>query len=340
MKAAVYYEGGQPLKIENVDDPTPEADEVIIEVKHCGICGTDLHATEEHSPASPTGTIMGHEFAGEIVAMGKDAPEGWKVGDRLTTLPMLGCGKCVPCLTGEPWTCTQKKISGVDIPGGFSQYTKVDLNQSVKLPESVSWKEGALVEPLAIGLHAVRRAGNMEGKNILIVGGGPVGVAVALWVRFFGARKVVVSELEKGRAEMSLKYGATDIIDAKGDVGGQFAEICGGPPDVVYECVGLPGMIMNCLMLAPHRSTLVVVGFCTQPDTFVPALAMANEITMQFVVAWDKRDFQFVVDMIASDRIDVEGLITDVVSFDQFSDAFEALRKPEHQVKVLLDPFA
>jgi len=340
MKAAVFYKGGEPLKIETVDDPTPESTEVVIEVKHCGICGTDLHATEEHAPASESGVIMGHEFAGEIVAMGKDAPGGWKVGDRLTTLPMLGCGKCVPCLTGKPWTCAERRILGGEVPGGFAQYAKVDVNQAVKLPASVNWKEGALVEPLSIGLHGVRRAGNMEGKNVLIVGGGPIGVATALWVKFFGARKVVVSELDPGRAQMSLKYGATDLIDATGDVGEQFQEICGGPPDVIYECVGVPGMIMNCLAIAPHQCTVVVVGFCTQPDTIFPALAMANEITMKFVIAWEKQDFQFVVDMIASDRIDVEGLVTDIVSFEQFPDAFEALRKPDDQVKILLDPFA
>ena len=340
MKAAVFRKGGEPLTIETVDDPTPAPREAIIKVKHCGICGTDLHATEEHAPAAPDGAVMGHEFAGEIVDLGKDTADGWKVGDRLTTLPMIGCGKCVPCMTGRPWTCPDRKIAGSDIPGGFAEYTKVDLNNAVRLPESVNWQEGALVEPLSIGLHGVRRAGNMEGKNVLIVGAGPIGLATALWVNFFGARKVVVSELDQGRAQAALKYGATDLIDAGGEVGEQFQEICGGPPDIIFECVGVPGMIMQCLAIAPFRCTVVVVGFCTQPDTIFPALAMANEITMQFVIAWEKADFQFVVDMIASDRIDVDGLVTDIVSFEQFPDAFEALRTPTNQCKILLDPFA
>ena len=339
MKAAVFHKAGEPLAVETIDDPKPEKGEVIIKIKHCGICGTDLHATEEHAGAVD-GTVMGHEFTGEIVDFGTDRPGGWKEGDRLCSIPFIGCGECLECRTGRPFQCATRKIIGSDVTGGYAEYTRVHLNEAIKLPDSVSWNEGALVEPLAVGIHGVRAASSIEGKNVLIIGAGPIGLATALWCNFFGARQVVISELDQGRADMAMRFGATAMVDAKGDVPGQFKQIAGGPPDIIFECVGVPGMIGQCVMMAPFGAELVVVGFCTQPDTFIPAIAMANEVTMKFVIAYTKQDFQFVVDMIASDRIDVEHMITDVVSFDQFPDAFEALRTPTDQCKVLLDPFS
>jgi 2-desacetyl-2-hydroxyethyl bacteriochlorophyllide A dehydrogenase len=340
MRAAVFHAPGQPLAIETIADPAPGEGEAVIRVKHCGICGTDLHATEQHGRDSAAGMVMGHEFAGEIVALGRDAPAGWREGDRLCALPFIGCGRCLACFQGKPWQCAGKQVIGLgEVTGGFAEYMRVHLNEAVRLPESVSWTEGALVEPLAVSLHAVRGIRNgLAGKNVLVIGAGPIGLTTALWCAFFGARHVIVSELDEGRARMALRYGATGLVDARGDVGEQFRALAGGPPDLIMECVGVPGMIARCVELAPYGGEIVVVGFCMKPDTFVPALAMAKELTMKFVVAHDKSDFQFVVDMIAAGRVDVAHMVTDVVSFAEFPAAFEALRTPTSQCKVLLEP--
>jgi (R,R)-butanediol dehydrogenase/meso-butanediol dehydrogenase/diacetyl reductase len=339
MKAAVFHQPGKPLAIESVPDPVPQEGEAIIRVKHCGVCGTDLHATEDHSRDS-AGMVMGHEFAGEIVALGKGETGGWKEGDRLCALPFIGCGHCRACIQGLPWQCASKKIIGLgEVGGGFAEYTRVHLNEAVRLPRSVSWKEGALVEPLAVSLHGVRGVQHgLAGKNVLVVGAGPIGLTTALWCRFFGARHVIVSELDQSRAQAALKYGATRLVDATGDVGEQFRALTGGAPELIMECVGVPGMIGKCVELAPYGGEIVVVGFCMKPDSFMPALAMVKELSIKFVIAQDKSDFQFVVDMLAADRIDVEGLVTDVLSFEQFPDAFEALRTPTHQCKIMLEP--
>ncbi|MDX1581807.1 MAG: alcohol dehydrogenase catalytic domain-containing protein, partial [Alphaproteobacteria bacterium] len=306
---------------------------------HCGICGTDLHSTDNHDTASADGTVLGHEFAGEIVELGPEVDKGqWKEGDRLCSIPFIGCGDCLPCRMGKPWQCATKKIIGFDVTGGYAEYTRVHLNEAVKLPVSVNWREGALVEPLAVGLHAVRLAKEIEGKRILVIGAGPIGLAVSLWCNFLGARNVLVSELDEHRAKMAERFGATGLLNASGDVGAQFAAEAGGPPDVIFECVGIPGMIANCVELAPYGAELIVVGFCAHPDSFVPAIAMAKEVTMKFPIAYDKDDFQFVVDMIASDRVNVEHMITDVVSFQELPEAFEALRNPTTQCKVLIEP--
>lgn len=339
MRAAVFHEPGTPLVIETVSDPAPQAGEAVIRVRYCGVCGTDLHATQHHVHEDNS-RIMGHEFAGEIVALGADVEAGWREGDRLCSPPFISCGRCLACLQGKHWRCASLKITGSGpIPGGFAEYVRVHLSASVRLPDAVSWKSGALVEPLAVGLHAVRgSARGLSGKNVLVIGAGPIGLAVALWSRLFGARQVIVSELEPGRAQLAMKYGATGTINPRDNLPEQFATLAGAQADVIFECVGVPGMIAHAIDVAPFGAEVVVVGFCMDRDSFMPAAAMVKELTMQFVIGHEKPDFQLVVDMLAAGRLDVEDMITDIFAFDQFPAGFEALRTPTHQCKILLDP--
>jgi 2-desacetyl-2-hydroxyethyl bacteriochlorophyllide A dehydrogenase len=341
MKAAVFHEAGKPLSIEVVADPTPGDTDLILKVRDCGICGSDLHASKPGSVlAPPGGTVMGHEFSGEVVAMGKDAAGLWKSGDRVCSLPVMGCGKCLMCLKGQGWYCEKGgRILGLGQEGGaYAEFVKVSSFESLKLPQSVSFREGALVEPLAVGLHAVKKANMEVGSDVLILGAGPIGLAVTMWARFMGARNVVVSERAPDRIKMAEKFGATAIVSPDGSVKDQVKKACGGRrPAVIFECVGIPGMIQNCVDLAPTFGKVIVVGVCDQPDTLVPMKAVAKELHVQFVIGYVRQDFEFIIGMLAADRIDGEALITDTVAFDGFSDAFEGLRTPSHQCKVMLE---
>jgi (R,R)-butanediol dehydrogenase/meso-butanediol dehydrogenase/diacetyl reductase len=336
MKAAVLPAPGKPLEIRDVPEPRAEGSDLVIQVKSCGICGSDLHASD----GLPGGTVMGHEFAGEVVEVGPDSKGLWKPGDRLCALPMIGCGRCEPCLRGDPSLCKSMEATGLgQVPGAYAEFVRVGASESLALPESVDFRDGALVEPLAVGLHAVNEAALRSGQNVLVIGAGPVGLAVSLWCRFFGARSVVVSELAEGRRAMAAKFGATDVIDpSSGVVAAEFEKRAGGPPDVIFECVGVPGLIQQCVMMAPPRSRIVVVGVCTQPDTIIPVLAIVKELTLKFVVAYRKSDFRLTLDMLDRGRIEGRPMITDVVGFEGFADAFEALKHPTTQCKVLLEP--
>jgi 2-desacetyl-2-hydroxyethyl bacteriochlorophyllide A dehydrogenase len=341
MKAAVFHQAGTPLSIEDVADPIPGAGDLILKVRDCGICGSDLHASKAGSAlAPPGGSIMGHEFSGEVVEIGKDVAGLWKSGDRVCSLPVMGCGKCLMCLKGQGWYCEQGgRILGMGQENGaYAEFVRVSAFESIKLPQSVSFREGALVEPLAVGLHAVKKANFEAGSDVLILGAGPIGLAVTLWARFMGARNVVVSERAPDRIKMAEKFGATAVVNPDGDMRTQVKQACGGRrPSVIFECVGIPGMIQNCVDFAPTSGKVVVVGVCDQLDTFVPMKAVAKELNMQFVIGYVRADFEFVIDLIAGDRIDGEALITDVVAFDTFADAFENLRTPSHQCKVMLE---
>lgn len=340
MKAAIFRGAGRPLSIETVADPSPAEGEAVIRVRYCGVCGTDLHLTEEHTAAAANGTILGHEFAGEIVALGSGDCGAWTPGDRLCTMPFIGCGRCLRCLEGRPWLCAARQIVGIGVPGGFAEYARVHLTEAIHLPDAVSWQEGALVEPLAVALHGIRRLRyGVAGKSVLVVGAGPIGLSAALWCRFFGAQRVVVSEPNASRRARAMRMGATESIATATNAGEAFRDISGTLPDLVVECVGLPGIIDACFAHARHRAEVLVLGYCVKPDTFLPNLAVEKELSVQFSIAHERTDFQFVVDMITAGRIDVSHMITNIAGFDAFPDAFEALRKPSDQCKLLLDTF-
>ncbi len=345
MRAAVFKAHGAPLVIEDIADPEPGPDDLILKVKACGICGTDVHWSENRSAEGgwrvlKPGAVMGHEFAGEVIEVGRDARDRWAVGDRVTAQPFIGCGACSACLAGRAYRCAQVTMrANLDLPGAYAEYTRVGAGATLKLPENVSFEEGALVEPLAVGLNAVTKARLDPADTVLIVGAGPVGLAVALWCRFYGARHIIVSDLLAARAEAAAAFGATAAIDAsREDVQSRVTAISPSGPQVVFDCVGVPGSLQRAIDYAPFDARVVVVGLCMASDTVFPGRAIVKELDVSFAFVYRKRDFEIVVDMLGNGRIAPGRFISDRVDFDAFSDAFEALKKPSDQVKVMLTP--
>lgn len=340
MKAAVFKEVGQPLVVETVEDPAPQSTELVMKVAYCGICGTDLHATREGLSTACCGQILGHEYVGEIAEVGKEADGNWEVGDRVCSIPFIACGKCLPCAAGRFFECANKKVSGVDDQGGFAEYVTAGARETILLPDDLELETAALIEPLAVGLHAVRVADVKAGSRVMVIGAGPIGLTVALWCRFFGARDVVVSEVATTRAELARNMGATAVVHPDVEAGAeglltQFSDVAGGAPDVIFECVGAPGLIQQCIEMAPYGGKIIPVGVCEQPDAIMPFFGLIKELNIQFAIAYTKDDFETCVAMLAEKRIDVSPLVTDIVSLDELPDAFEALRNPVDQCKVL-----
>lgn len=322
MKAAVFTGPGEPLVIREMETPVMKDHEMLVRVARCGICGTDIHASRKGPFMAPPETIFGHEFTGEIVDIGSDATDsGFHVGDRITSLPFIG----------------DETIGLGAITGAYAEYVRVGPESVVKLPDELDDAIGALVEPLAVGLHSVKMAGDIAEKNILIIGAGPIGLSCAVWCLFFGARRVVMSEMSPTRIEMAKKLGLTDFVDPSGDVGAQFQDLTGGDADIQFECVGAPGLIQECINRAPKFGTIMGIGVCDNPDTIMPLVAFSKELTLRWAIAYEKSDFEFTIDMMASGRIDASAMITHVVDLDGLPDIFEALRNPTDQCKVLID---
>jgi (R,R)-butanediol dehydrogenase/meso-butanediol dehydrogenase/diacetyl reductase len=339
MRAAVLREAGKPLQIEQVPDPTPGPEELVVKVESCGVCGSDLHVSDLRG-ALPAGTVMGHEFCGVVSEVGRQVAGRFRVGERVCALPLIGCGRCAACVSGDASQCPSLQTTGLgQVPGAYAEYVRVGANEAFRLPESVDHRQGAMVEPLAVGLHAVEKAQLTPGARVLVIGAGPIGLTVSLWARFFGARAVAVSEKAPGRRELAGRFGATDVIDpSREEVGPAFAKLAGGPPDAIFECVGVKGLIQECINLAPNRGRVVVVGVCVHPDVIVPGIAVMKEIDLRFVVAYHKRDFELTLSLLGQRRISSAAMVTDVVDLAHLPVAFEALKRPTTQCKVLVEP--
>ncbi len=342
MRAALFKEMSKPLAIEAIADPVPGPHDLILRVRNCGICGSDLHMTEPTSimPLA-LGSVMGHEFAGEIVEIGSAVKGLWKSGDRVAGFPYICCGDASPCRNlsfGSAMPCSKGIPIGLgQSHGAYAEFVRIGSNGAYKLPDSVSFREGALVEPLAVGLHAVDMAKMERGATVLVIGAGPVGLAVMLWAKFLGARHVIVSERAETRRAFAATFGATDAIDPAQPLVPQVEKIAGRAPDIIFECVGAPGLIGQTMMEAPRGGKIVIAGVCQQPDTIMPLLGIIKELNLQFVLGYRPADFDYVIAMIAKDRIDVSPMVTDIIDLDELPAAFEALRKPVHQCKVMLE---
>lgn len=335
MRAAVLQQPGEPLAIVDRPDPQPGTGEVVLRVDACGICGSDLHLSEAYPMP---GLVLGHEFCGTVTEIGAGV-ETRRVGDRVTALSLAPCGQCAACATGRVRKCEQVAMIGIERPGAYAEYVVVNARDTFVLPPALDHRHGALVEPLAVALHTVRRAGISAGDDALVLGGGPVGLAVALWLRTLGAREVVVSDPVPSRRELAEKVGATATIDPTNrDVGDAFAALTGRRAPLVIECVGVPGLLQHATDVAAVDATVVIAGVCMAPDTITPLTAMTKELDLRFAFYYEAGDYTTTIDMIDRGRIDPLPLVTSEVTLDEAPRAFADLKHPTDECKVLITP--
>ena len=345
MKAAIFDGPRRPLLIEEIADPVPGPGDLVVRVMACGICGSDLHLADVDGIAGglrplPRVAVMGHEFAGEVVAMGRDVRAEWKAGARVSALPISSCGSCDACRAGKGGRCPSGSLLGLGaLPGAYAEYVRVSAHETVRLPDAVDFQAGATVEPIAVGLHAAAAAHLAPGESVLVMGAGPIGSAVALWCRFFGARHVIVTDLVDARLECAANLGATACINSGiENVIERAKAIAGERPDVVFDCVGVPGTQQLAMDYAPTDGRIVVAGVCMEPDRIVPVKAITKELTVSYVFGYRRQEFAFAVDMLGAGRIDTRAMISGSVGFDRFPAAFDALKRSKTECKVLLEP--
>ena len=325
MKAAVLNDRHH-FEVADLDDPTPASGELVLRVHACGICGSDLKAYV----AMPAGYVLGHEFCGEVVAVGPGT-DGWREGQSVAGLPLFACGQCRWCLADEPAHCEKVDYQGVGgSHGAFAEYVRVNAASAVHLADGVG-PFGALVEPLAVGLHTVAAADLRHGDRVLVIGGGNVGAAVSLWARRLGARDVVVSDPVASRRDAAGTFGATDVHDPT----------AGPPPpgfDVVFECSGVPGMVQAGVDASRVRGRVVVAGVCGVPDTIVPYLAVMKETEVRFAVYYRGREFAAAAELLTSGGVNTDAFVSRRVGLDGVDGAFETLLGPNDERKILVQP--
>jgi len=319
--------------VEEVPEPAPGPGELVLRVQGCGICGSDLHL--HHSGLLPAGAIMGHEFSGELV----ESVSGFRAGERFCAIPTLSFGRCPKCLTGLSAYCANgsRAIGLGPAPGALAEYVAVAAHNAVRLPDGVGPELGALVEPLAVGLHAVEVAKIRPDEAVLVLGAGPVGLAITLWLRHLGTRVVIVSEKSEGRREVAARLGASEVVEPSGLLPAA-QRLAPEGIDVVFEATGVPGLIAQGLSSARFRGRVVVVGVCSHPDTIFPLAGILKEATVHFVLAYEASDFRYTVAMLEQERIDPAPMVTDRIGLAEVPAMFDTLTAPTTQAKVLIDP--
>lgn len=339
MKALQFMGVGQPLRLSEMARPCAEPGGLVFKVKACGICASDLHAAEVPGLLH-AGTVLGHEYTGEVVEVGPGA-DGWKVGDRLVALPAKACGACAACVGGHQDQCSQIVMQGFDprMPGAYAEYASCMARLAMKIPDNLSDRDAATIEPLAVGLNAWKTAQVAPGASVLIIGAGIIGLSVAKWARFFGASDIGVSEMVPARLARAQECGVGIVIDAAqhADPVAEYERRTGRKPSVIFECVGRP-MLAQLIAMAPPHAHLVMVGTGMQPENFTVVSAAMKRLRITFAMAYEAADFPFVQRMLADGRIAVDGLVTATVSLGLASAMFELLGKPNDHCKVLITP--
>jgi threonine dehydrogenase-like Zn-dependent dehydrogenase len=337
MRAAVLREGRMVYR-DDVPDPIPEAGQVLVGVRACGICGSDLHFAAHGAQvlemsdrvAGGSGAMhvdlnhdvfMGHEFSAEILEAGPDT-ETPPPGTLVTSLPVLLSAKGV-----QPIVYSNSTV------GGYAERMLLSAPLLLPIPNGLDFKHASLTEPMAVGLHAVNKSNIAPGEKALVLGCGPIGIAIVAALRAKGVEDIVASDFSPKRRELATAMGAHQALDPA--QGSPFDTV---KPAVVFEAVGVPGIIDDVMLRARPGTRLVVAGVCMQPDTVHPFFAIAKEINVQFVLAYTPDEFGDSLRALAEGSIDVAPLITGEVGLDAVGAAFDDLADPERHCKILVTP--
>ncbi|MCM3782151.1 2,3-butanediol dehydrogenase [Neobacillus mesonae] len=343
MKAAVFY-AIKDVRLEQLEVPSTPKDKVKIKVKYAGICGSDLHAYH-HGIGVQTGVphpisgkmaplTLGHEFSGIIEEIGEDVT-GYSVGDRVAIEPLIYCGKCENCKKGNYNQCNQFGFIGLNDNGGFAEYVIVEPYMLHKLPDEVSFEEGALVEPTSVALHAVRQSQLKVGNNVAVFGAGPIGLLTILAAKSAGAAKIFAIDVSDERLELASSLGAITINSLKDNPNDIIA--AAGGVEVAYEAAGVQPTFSSALSVVKKGGeVMVIAAFAEAPKVDIMEL-MTKEANITSILAY-RHIFPEVISLIAEGKMDVKKVITKKITLDRIiEDGLELLLKDKSQAKILVE---
>ena len=337
MRAVLMQRGR--LWVEDVPDPVPRDGEVLVRTRACGICGSDLHAAQHTESFVETSresggafklttydpVVLGHEFCAEIVDHGPGTEHHLAAGTLVCSMPVLLRG-------GHPAVGYSE-----DAPGGFGELMVLSERLLLPVPKGTPADAAALTEPMAVGLHAVNKAALTGKEAILVLGCGPVGLAVITALAARHAGPIIAADYAPARRRYAARQGAHDVIDPAETTPFAAPEL-NDRPLTVFECVGIPGMLDEVFLAAPAQTQIVVVGVCLQQDHIRPLVAINKELALQFVLGYTPAEFAESLAAIADGRFDVAALVSHRVGLDNVADTFTALAQPDAQAKVIVDP--
>lgn len=322
-----------------IDIPEVGDDEVLIKIKKIGICGSDIHVYHGTHPFTSYPVTQGHEVSGEVVEVGKNVSKV-KAGDRVTIEPQVRCGKCYPCRHGKYNLCEELKVMGFQTTGTASEYFKAPELNVTKLPDDMDYSKGAMIEPLAVAVHAISRSGDIRGKRVSVIGAGPIGNLVAQSAKAMGAERVMLSDVSDYRLSLGKKVGIDAVYNTReSDYNADLID-CFGPDkaDIIYDCAGNDITMNSAIRSARKGSTIILVAVYAGMANVDLAVLNDHELDLNTTMMYRHEDYEKAIELVNEKKIDLESLMSNTFPFKEYQKAYEYIdQNREKAMKVLID---
>lgn len=327
------------IKFQEVPIPTLNPGEVLVKIVNIGICGSDIHVYHGTHPFTKYPVTQGHETSGVIAGLGEGVT-GLKLGQKVTIQPQVVCGECYPCRHGKYNLCEELKVMGFQTTGMASHYFAVDADKIIPLPEGMSFDEGAMIEPAAVAVHAVKRAGNVEGMKIAVLGAGPIGILVAQAAKGMGAKSVMISDIIDVRLKKAKECGINFTVNTeKKDFGEAMLENFGpDKADVIYDCAGNNTTMAQAIRYARKGSQIILVAVYAGMATVDLAVLNDHELDLNTTMMYRKEDYLDAISLVDSEKMKLEPLISQHFAFQDYLKAYEYIdTNRETTMKVIIN---
>ncbi len=330
-----------PGKIEfsEVPKPTLGGHDVLLRIRRIGICGSDIHVFHGKHPYTSYPVVQGHEFCGEVAEVGPNV-QSFRPGDLATAPPQIVCGECVPCREGRYHICENLRVMGFQAPGVAQEFFALPESALLKLPAGFTVESGALVEPLAVAIHAVGRAGSVAGLKVLALGAGPIGNLVAQVARWRGARRVLISDISNPRLEIARQCGIDCTVNSREASLESWVAEAFGPnrADVAFECVGVAETANQAIHNVRKGGTIVIVGVFGERPEIDLGLVQDRELELRGTLMYQRQDYVDAIRCLAEGGIKTGPLLTRNFSFRHYPEAYAFIEQNRERVmKVMVD---
>jgi L-iditol 2-dehydrogenase len=338
MRQAVMTQPGE-IAFREVPKPRIGDDQVLIQIKRIGICGSDIHVYHGQHPYTDYPVVQGHEVSGVIADVGAEV-QTLKVGDRVTFTPQVTCGECYPCTHGMPHICESLKVMGFQTGGAAQDYVALDADNVFVVPSQVPLDHAAMVEPVSVAVHALSRAGlDIQGQRVLVLGAGTIGNLVAQVAKASGAEAVMVTDISTYKLEKARACGIDDAINPNNVALGQALRENFGPAraDLILECVGVPATITQAVDNARKGTTIVVVGVFGQKPQVDLGLVQDRELSLVGTLMYQKRDYERAIALVSGGKLELDAMITHHFPFERYPQAYQTIEEAQGKtMKVMI----
>lgn len=327
------------IEFRDIPKPEPKAGEVLIRIMRIGVCGSDIHVYHGEHPFTSYPVTQGHEVSGEVVGLGEGV-EDLKIGQKVTIQPQVVCGECYPCRHGKYNLCEELKVMGFQTTGTASEFFAVDRAKVTPLPDSMTFDEGAMIEPLAVAVHAINKFGDIKGMKVAVLGAGPIGILVAQTAKGMGAESVLITDISDTRLAKAKECGIDYCVNTlNNDFGDAMVDAFGkDKADVIYDCAGNDITMGQAIKYARKGSTIILVAVFAKMATVDLAVLNDHELDLNTTMMYRNEDYIKAIELVEEGKVQLKPLMSAHFAFKDYLDAYKYIdENRETTMKVLID---